>query len=95
MNPKRDNDDDTPRMFAENSAQMKEKKEDDFKYWMGPGPNSEQIREIGSEWVREMRQNLGNPYQIEDNKARSSATPKGATLRVAPGRLLRRCAPSE
>ena len=33
-----------------------------------PGPNSEQIRKIGPEWAREMRQNIGNPCQMADNK---------------------------
>ena len=41
------------------------------------GPNSGQIREIGPEWAREVRQNLGNPYQMEDNKAAPSAPPQG------------------
>ena len=43
----------------------------------GPGPNSEQIRKIGPEWAPEMRQNIGNPYQMEDNKAAPSAPPQG------------------
>ena len=42
-----------------------------------PGPNSGQIREIGPEWAREVRQNIGNPYQMEDNKAAPSAPPQG------------------
>ena len=29
-------------------------------------------------------QNIGNPYQMEDNKAAPSAPPKGAALRAAP-----------
>ena len=45
---------------------------------MGPGPNSEQIRKIGPEWAPEMRQHIGNPYQMEHNKAAPSAPPKGA-----------------
>ena len=44
-----------------------------------PGPNSGQIREIGSEWAREVRQNLGNPYQMEDNKTQGGGA-KGAAL---------------
>ena len=44
---------------------------------MGPGPNSEQIRKIGPEWAPEMRQNIGNPYQMEDNKAALRAAPLG------------------
>ena len=51
---------------------------------MGPGPNSEQIRKIGPEWDPEIRQSIGNPYQMEDNKAAPSAPPKGAALRAAP-----------
>ena len=39
------------------------------------GPNSAQIQEIGPEWAREVRQNLGNPCQMEDNKGAPSAPP--------------------
>ena len=49
-------------------ALARKTKEHDFKSWMGPGPNSDQIREIGPERAPEMRQNIGNPYQTEDNK---------------------------
>ena len=35
---------------------------------MGPGPNSVQIRKIAPEWAPEMKQNIGNTYQTEDNK---------------------------
>ena len=38
-----------------------------------PGWVPDQIRKIGPEWAPEMRQNIGNPYQMEDNK-----NPKGA-----------------
>ena len=39
-----------------------------LKSWTGPSRDPDQIREIGAEWAREVRQNLGNPYQMEDNK---------------------------
>ena len=58
-------------------SKIKRKTEYDFKSWMGPGPNSDQIREIGPEWAPEMKQNSRNPYQMEDNKAAPSTPPKG------------------
>ena len=33
-----------------------------------PGWVPDQIRKIGLEWAPEVRQNIGNPYQTEDNK---------------------------
>ena len=33
-----------------------------------PGWVPDQIRKIGSEWAPEVKQNIGNPYQTEDNK---------------------------
>ena len=53
--------------------------------WSGsrPGPNSEQIHKIDPEWARGMKQNLGNPYEMEDNKAPPSAPPQGGR-RFAP-----------
>ena len=49
-----------------------------------PGPNSEEILEIGSEWAQEVMQNLGNPYQMEDNKAAPSAPPEGGGVSRRP-----------
>ena len=53
---------------AEIVPRDRRKKEHDFKSWRGPGPNSDKIVEIGAEWAPEMKQNIRNPYQTEDNK---------------------------
>ena len=51
---------------------------------MGPKRDLDQIRKIGPEWAREMKQNLDNPYQVKDNKASPLVALKGAALRAAP-----------
>ena len=51
---------------------------------MGPGPNSGQIQKICPEWVPDMRQNIGGPYQMEDNNKAPSAKPKVAARSAAP-----------
>ena len=70
------------------ASHHRRKKEHYFKSWMGPGPNSDQIREIGPEWALEMKQNIGNPYQTEDNKGRLRRPPRGRRFAPPPWVLL-------
>ena len=50
-----------------------------------PGWVPDQIREIGPEWAPEMKQNIGNPDQTEDNKTQGD----GAKRRPLGGRRRR------
>ena len=48
------------------------------------GKTKEEEMEKPQDGRRKSGQNIGNPYQMEDNKAAPSAPPKGAALRAAP-----------
>ena len=69
-------------------AQVRRPQEYDFEILDGSrarsGPNSDQIREIGPEWAPEMRQNIGNPYQMEDKSAAFGGAPRGRRFAPPP-----------